>query len=73
MIIRKAQVSARGEQYRGVVNLELVETSAGWTYRVDGMTTGALNLTWQAPTPEQASGKLQDAYSDRHWNLKIIE
>lgn len=73
MIIRKARVSARGEHYSGVVHLELVEDAAGWTYRVDGMTTGALNLTWHARTPEKASRKLQEVYSDQRWNLSIIE
>lgn len=73
MIIRKACVSARGEQYSGVVHLELLETPAGWTYRVAGMTTGELNLTWHATTPEKASRKLQDVYNDRRWNLQIIE
>lgn len=73
MIIRKAQVRARGPHYSGVVDLELVEAPAGWTYRVDGMTTGALNLTWHARSPEKASRKLQDVYDDQHWHLKIIE
>lgn len=73
MIIRSAKVSARGNQYSGVVCLDLVETSDGWTYRVDGMSTGALHLTWCAPTPEKASRKLQDVYSDRRWDLQIIE
>ena len=73
MIIRKAQVSARGKQYSGLVQLDLVETPAGWTYRIDGMTTGAMNLTWHAATPEKASRKLRDVYNDQHWHLKIIE
>jgi hypothetical protein len=73
MIIRKARVSARGERYSGVVDLELVETPAGWTYRVDGMTTGPLNLTWHARSPESAGRKLQDVYDDQHWHLQIIE
>ncbi|MBL0715349.1 MAG: hypothetical protein JJV98_16790 [Desulfosarcina sp.] len=73
MIIRKAQVSARGGLYSGVVELDLVETTSGWTYRVDGMTHGPLMLTWHTPTPEKASCKLQDVYDDQHWTLKIIE
>jgi hypothetical protein len=73
MIIRSAKVSARGDQYSGVVHLEMVETSDGWTYRVDGMSAGPLHLTWCAPTPEKASRKLQDVYSDRRWDLQIIE
>ena len=73
MIIRRAKVSARGKQYSGIVHLDLVETPGGWTYRVDGMSTGILHLTWRAPTPEKASRKLQDVYSDRCWHLQIIE
>ncbi len=73
MIIRRARVSARGSQYSGVVHLDLVETPRGWTYRVDGMTTGEMHLTWLARTPEKASLKLQDVYSGRHWQLEIIE
>ena len=73
MIIRKAQVSARGSQFSGTVHLDLVETPRGWTYRVDGMTIGELHLTWFARTPEKASIKLQDVYSNRRWHLEIIE
>ncbi len=73
MIIRKAQVCARGSRYSGVVYLELLETPAGWTYRIDGMTTGPMEMTWYARTPEKASRKLQDVYSDQQWDLKIIE
>lgn len=73
MIIRKAEVSARGRRYSGVVQLELVQLPEGWTYRVDGMTTGAFELTWHAATPEKATRKLQDVYSDPHWRVKIIE
>ena len=73
MIIRKAQVSASGPRYRGIVQLDLVETPEGWTYRIDGMTTGSLTMTWHARTPEKASRKLQDVYSDASWSLKIIE
>ncbi len=73
MIIRRAEVSVRGSRYRGVVQLDLVQTPEGWTYRVDGMTSGSLELTWHARTPEKASRKLQDIYSDQEWHLKIIE
>ncbi len=73
MIIRKAQVSPRGRRASGVVQLDLVETPQGWTYRIDGMTTGPLELTWHARTPEKASRKLQDVYSEHQWHLKIIE
>lgn len=73
MIIRRAQVSARGQQHSGRVNLELVETPEGWTYRIGGITTGELNFTWHAPTPERASRKLRDAYRDRRWKLQIVE
>ncbi len=73
MIILKAQVSARGPRYSGVVRLDLIETPQGWTYRIDGMTTGPLTMTWHARTPEKASRKLQDVYSDQCWDLKIIE
>ena len=73
MVIRKAEVSARGRRYSGVVQLELVQTPEGWTYRVDGLTHGALELTWHATTPEKAARKLRDVYSDAHWQMKIIE
>ncbi|MDJ0721548.1 MAG: hypothetical protein QNJ04_07950 [Desulfobacterales bacterium] len=73
MIIRKAEVSARGSRYSGVVQLELVQRPEGWTYRVDGMTTGVFELTWHAATPEKATRKLRDVYSEAHWELKIIE
>ena len=73
MIIRKAQVSACGPRYSGVVQLDLIETPQGWTYRIDGMTTGPLTMTWHARTPEKASRKLQDVYSDQCWTLEIIE
>ncbi len=73
MIIHKAEVSARGSLYSGVVQLELVQTPDGWTYRIDGMTTGALEMTWRAGSPEKATRKLQDVYSGEHWRLKIIE
>ena len=72
MIIRKAQVSARGSRQRGVVQLDLVQTPEGWTYRVDGMTTGPFEMTWRARTPEKATRKLQDVYSDARWHLEII-
>ncbi len=73
MIIRKAEVRARGSHYSGAVRLELVEKPEGWTYRIDGMTTGTLEMTWHARTPEKATRKLQDVYSDPHWRLQIIE
>ena len=73
MIIRKAEVSASGPRYSGIVHLDLVETPQGWTYPINDMTTGPLTLTWYARTPEKASRKLQDVYSDQCWTLKIIE
>ena len=73
MIIRKAQVCARGNRSSGVVQLDLVETPSGWTYRIDGITTGPLEMTWHARTPEKATRKLQDVYSDQEWDFKIIE
>ena len=73
MIIRKAEVRARGSHYSGAVRLELVEKPEGWTYRIDGMTTGALEMTWRAGSPEKATRKLKDVYSGEHWRLKIIE
>ena len=36
------------------------------------MTSGPLELTWHARTPEKASRKLQDVYNEQQWHLKII-
>lgn len=72
MIIHKAEASAKGKNYSGVVSLTLVQKQDGWTYEVDNVTGDNLALTWRAKTPEKASAKLQDSYKDEVWNFKII-
>ena len=71
MIIKVAEVSARGERYQGAVTLTLSNEPDGWTYRVDGMQDDGFTLTWRARSPEGASRKLQDAYDPDIWNLTI--
>ena len=71
MIIKVAEVSARGERYQGVVTLTLSNETDGWTYRVDGMQDERFTLTWRARSPEGASRKLQDAYDPDIWDLTI--
>lgn len=73
MIIKTAEVSARGERFRGVVTLTLVEVRDGWTYRVEGMRDECFTLTWRAKTPEGASRKLQDVYPPEVWQLSVRE
>ena len=73
MVIKIAEVSARGERYQGIVTLTLSHEADGWTYRVDGMQGGDFTLTWRARTPEGASRKLQDAYDPAVWNVTIKE
>lgn len=73
MIIKQAEVSARGERFRGVVTLTLTQEADGWTYRVDEMRDERFTLTWRAKTPEGASRKLQDLYSADVWEIAIKE
>ena len=73
MIIERADVSARGERYSGVVTLTLVKEPDGWTYNVDGMPDERFLLTWRANTPEGASRKLQDVYDPKDWQLTVTE
>ena len=73
MVINKVEVSAKGENYSGIVLLTLVQKDDGWTYQVGGMTGDDLLLTWQAKTPEKASSKLRDIYKDEIWDFKIVE
>jgi len=73
MIIQKAEASARGERYSGVVCLTLVKEKDGWTYAVDKMRDGDFTLTWRTKTPEKAAAKLQDLYDSSAWDFKIIK
>ena len=73
MVIKTAEVSARGERYQGIVTLTLSKETDGWTYRVDGMQDEGFTLTWRARTPEGASHKLQDAYDPTVWDMTIKE
>ncbi len=73
MIINKVDVSTKGKNYSGIVSLTLVQKDDGWTYKVGGMTSDDLLLTWRAKTPEKASSKLRDIYKDEIWDFKIIE
>ena len=73
MVIKTVEVSARGAHSHGVVTLNLTQTPAGWTYRVDGMQDEAFTLTWHARSPEGASRKLQDVYDPTIWKLTITE
>lgn len=73
MIIRKAEVKARGKRSRGVVSLTLSEEPDGWTYRVDGMQDDRFALTWRARSPEGASRKLRDVYDPQVWDLAVTE
>ena len=72
-IIDKVEVSAKGEKYSGIVSLILVQKEDGWTYEVEDMTHENLPLTWRAKTPEKASRKLRDIYSNKIWNFKIVK
>ena len=73
MIIKIAEVSARGVQYHGIVTLILTKEPDGWTYRVDDMQDDRFTLSWRARTPEGASRKLQDVYEPKTWELTIRE
>lgn len=73
MIIKTAEISARGEQFRGVVTLTLVREPDGWTYRVEQVRGEPFTLTWRAKTPEGATRKLQDVYRSDVWRLSIQE
>jgi hypothetical protein len=73
VIIERADVSACGELYSGVVTLTLVEEPDGWTYNVDDMPDKKFLLTWRAKTPEGASRKLQDVYNPKDWQLTVKE
>lgn len=73
MIIKTAEVSARGERYQGIVTLTLMHDPDGWTYRVKEVRGEAFTLTWRAKTPEGASRKLQDVYPPEVWKLSVKE
>ena len=73
VIIKRAEVSARGERYQGIVTLTLIQAPDGWTYRVEEMRDEAFTLTWRTKTPEGATRKLQDVYASDAWHLKIKE
>ncbi len=73
MIIHRAEASAKGVWYSGVVCLTLVEKNDGWTYTVDKMGDGDFTLIWRAKTPVKATVKLRDVYSSSVWDFKIIQ
>ena len=73
LIIKVAEVSARGERYSGVVRLTLTEEPDGWTYDVDGMRGDRFLLIWRTKTPEGASRKLKDVYDPKSWQLTVKE
>lgn len=73
VVIKVAEVRARGGRYQGIVTLSLSKEVDGWTYRVDGMQDEHFTLTWRARTPEGASRKLQDAYDPEVWDMTIKE
>ena len=73
LIIKVAEVSARGERYNGVVRLTLTEEPDGWTYDVDGMRGDRFLLIWRTKTPEGASRKLKDVYDPKSWQLMVKE
>lgn len=73
VIIKVADVSARGERYSGVVRLILTKEMDGWTYLVDGMRDDRFLLAWRAKSPEGATRKLKDVYAPNDWKLTIQE
>ena len=73
VIIKIAEVSARGERYSGVVRLTLTEEPDGWTYGVDGMREDRFVLTWRTKTREGASRKLRDVYDPKACELTVKE
>ena len=73
IIIKKVEVSAKGEKYSGIVSLILVQKKDGWTYEIEDMTHENLLLTWRTKTPEKASRKLRDIYSNKLWDFKVVE
>lgn len=73
MIIKTAEVSARGERYRGKVTLTLTREQDGWTYRVEEVDDAHFTLTWRARTPEGATRKLKDVYAADVWDLAVKE
>ena len=73
VIIKQAEVSARGEKYSGIVTLTLIQETDGWTYRVDGMSDDRFTLTWRARSPEGATRKFQDAYDPKVWRITVKE
>ena len=73
MVIKIAEVSARGERCQGIVTLTLSKEADGWTYRVEGMQDEHFTMTWRARTPEGASRKLQDVYDPAVWDMTVKE
>jgi hypothetical protein len=73
LIIKTAEVSARGNQYSGIVTLKLTQAPDGWTYRVAEVRDKGFTLTWRAKTPQGASRKLQDVYASDAWNFSVKE
>ena len=71
VIIKVAEVSARGELRQGRVTLTLWQAPDGWTYRVDGMQDDGFTLAWRARSPEGASRKLQDVYDPAVWDMTV--
>jgi hypothetical protein len=73
IIIHKAEVSAKGKKYSGIVSLILVQKQDGWTYEIENMTHENLPLIWRAKSPEKASSKLKDIYRDKVWDFNIVD
>jgi len=73
VIIKTAEVSARGERYCGIVRLTLTREPDGWTYRVEDVRDENFTLTWRARTPEGATRKLRDVYDPDVWHLAVKE
>jgi len=71
VIIKVAEVRARGKRFQGVVTLTLAQEPDGWTYRVDGMRDERFTLAWRARSPEGASRKLKDVYDPAVWEMTI--
>jgi len=73
MIITKANVAIQAKSTPGTVELTLTQEADGWTYAVAGVAGGHFTLPWRAPTPPEATKRLQESYSDPVWRLSILE
>lgn len=73
MTATKVKIQTIGRPQLESVELVLKRYADGWTYEVQDLGSGAVQLPWRTETMHAAEEKLRASYDDKIWTITVTE